>query len=350
MSLRLAVIRDSVEIDDGALLSALSAWPGLDVVDVAPAAAKPLARRLEAEGVAAVLATGVDPQLLAAAAAAAKRCGCPALLRTDWNDLEEHGLLERWRRRRTVRKFRTILAVGTANRRFVERCGVGSARIGAAPIGVDIDELTLSGRELRPRRRELREQMGISPDWFCALFVDPLEEPYRPFDVLASLAAGRRENSALRLLILGEGSLEGELRRRVREQRLPVTFAERRDRGDRISACAAADAVVCPGDARVRWSRPVHEAMACGLAAVVSLAVGFREDLIEDGVTGFTHDVGDAAGLVACLTTLASDPIRAAVMGDAARLRASTHSLEREIAGIVEALHRLVPRAGGEAG
>ena len=65
-------------------------------------------------------------------------------------------------------------------------------------------------------------------------------------------------------------------------------------------------------------------------------------------MTGFTHAVGDAAALVACLTTLASDPIRAAVMGDAARLRASTHSLTRAVDGIVETLDRLVPWTAAE--
>lgn len=343
MTFRLAVIRTSDEAGDEALVAALSGREDVDVVLCEPGDVKPLARRLEAEGVAAVLATGADRELLAAAAAAARRSGRPAILRTDWNDLEEHGLLDRWRRRRTVRRFRIVLTVGTANRRFVESCGIGPGRLGTAPIGVDTDELLRAARDLRPRRRELREQLGIAPDWFCALFVDPLEEAYRPFDVLDALATGRRENSSLRILVLGEGSLEAELRRRVRDQRLPVSFAERRDGTGRLTAFSAADAVVCPGDARVRRSRGVHEAMVSGLAAVVSLAVGFREDLIEDGVTGFTHAVGDAAALVGCLATLGADPIRAAVMGDAARLRASAFSVERAVDGIVESLRRLVP-------
>jgi len=51
--------------------------------------------------------------------------------------------------------------------------------------------------------------------------------------------------------------------------------------------------------------------------------------------------VADAASLAACLATLATDPIRAAVMGDAARIRAGQFSLERTVEGVALAVARV---------
>jgi glycosyltransferase involved in cell wall biosynthesis len=81
--------------------------------------------------------------------------------------------------------------------------------------------------------------------------------------------------------------------------------------------------------------------MASGLAVVASSEAGFTEDLIEEGVSGFTHGLGDAPALAACLATLASDPIRAAVMGDAARLRSRHFSVDQTVEAIALASTRL---------
>jgi glycosyltransferase involved in cell wall biosynthesis len=340
VTVRLAVVEAGSTGYEETLSSALERTPELEVVRMSQAPTKELAQELRRSGAAALLVTGSDRRRISAAATAARRAKVPALLRCDWRNGIPLGFLEGWHRRRTVRRFELVLSTGAANRRFLEACGLDVGKLEDAPNGIDLTELASAAATNRPRRRELREKLGLAPDWFCMVFVDPLEPEFRPMDVLEALAASRRDHSAHRLLILGSGPLESALRERARERRLPVTFAARRERADRLEACAAADVVVCPAEASVSWSTRVAEAMASGLAAVVSKKAGFVEDLIEEGVTGFTHDPGDSASLAVCLATLASDPIRAAVMGDAARIRASEFAIERTVGILVEAVSR----------
>jgi glycosyltransferase involved in cell wall biosynthesis len=86
---------------------------------------------------------------------------------------------------------------------------------------------------------------------------------------------------------------------------------------------AAADCLVVPG--RETWGLVVNEAMAAGLPAVVSDAVGCAADLIEDAATGFTYPLGEVTALAARLAAVAAlravkeDQMRAAVRDRIAR-------------------------------
>lgn len=341
MTIRLAVVEAGSTGYEETLLPALERAPELEVVRLLSAPAKELAQELKRSDSTVLLATGSDRRRLAGAAAAARRAKVRSILRCDWSDGAPVGSLEAWRRRGIVRRFDLALAVGAANRRFLETSRLAAGRIEDAPNGVDVESISSAAAANRPRRRELRERLGLAPDWFCIVFADPLEPEFRPMDVLEALAVSRRDHSAHRLLFLGSGTLEGSLREQARERRLPVTFAARRARDEVLEVHAAVDVVVCPADESVTWSTPVAEAMASGLAVVASNGVGFGEDLIEEGVSGFTFDAGDASAMAACLATLAGDPIRAAVMGDAARLRVAALPLGRSIASIVFAASRL---------
>ena len=62
----------------------------------------------------------------------------------------------------------------------------------------------------------------------------------------------------------------------------------------------------------------VLEAMAAGLP-VISTAVGGVPELVQDGATGLLVTAGDAHALAEAIVQMGRDPMRRAVMGDAAR-------------------------------
>jgi glycosyltransferase involved in cell wall biosynthesis len=75
------------------------------------------------------------------------------------------------------------------------------------------------------------------------------------------------------------------------------------------SIYAASDLLVLPSDHQETWGLVVNEAMACGLPAVVSDAVGCGPDLIEAGRTGAVFPLGDTTALAeAVRSTLALEP------------------------------------------
>lgn len=304
-----------------------------------------LREQLQAEAPQAVLVTGWQARVLLQGARAARRLRLPVLVRGEANDLRRRPLWKRLGHRWMLRRFSAFLAIGKASRRFYIASGIAPERIFDAPYSVDNARFAAEADRLRPQRNELRRAWQVPGDGFCILFAGKLQAKKRPLDLLDALEQARRTRSDLRLLIAGSGELEPVLRERARERRLPVTFAGFLNQTEMPRAYAAADALVLPSDAGETWGLVVNEAMASGVPAVVSDHVGCREDLVEDGVTGFSFPLGDTRALAACLTSLAADPIRAAAMGEAARqLVLSRYSIDRAVAGTVAALENLLGR------
>jgi glycosyltransferase involved in cell wall biosynthesis len=84
------------------------------------------------------------------------------------------------------------------------------------------------------------------------------------------------------------------------------------------SLYAAADLLVLPSDHQETWGLVVNEAMACGIPAVVSDAVGCGPDLIEAGHTGAVFPLGDItafAGAIRSTLALESSSVRRHLSG-----------------------------------
>ena len=119
----------------------------------------------------------------------------------------------------------------------------------------------------------------------------------------------------MRVVIAGEGPLEGDLQARLAALHLEGVVSLVGARPDAVDLLAAADVVVVASS----WeSGPLvlAEAMTLG-RPVVTTPVGFATDLVDDGVTGRLVPVGDAAALAGALTAVLSDPGSAARMGAA---------------------------------
>jgi len=84
---------------------------------------------------------------------------------------------------------------------------------------------------------------------------------------------------------------------------------------------AAADVIVLPSDGLETWGLAVNEAMACGLPAVVSDAVGCGPDLVEQGVTGAVFPVAQIALLAAAMEAAISLDLTAVRQHLAARMQ-----------------------------
>jgi len=296
--------------------------------------------QLEAADPEAVLVTGWHSKILVQAARAARALKVPVLLRGESNDLRRRALWVRLAHRWLFRKFSAFLAIGMANRRLYEGAGVVADRIFDAPYAVDNARFREASVDLRPRRAELRKAWKVDGSTFCVLFAGKLQSKKRPADLLDALELARRAHADIRLLVVGSGELERELKEKARDRRLPVTFAGFLNQSEISRAYAAADALVLPSDPGETWGLVVNEAMASGVPAIVSDRVGCREDLIVEGITGFSFPLGDTRALAACITSLARDPIRAAAMGEAAQQRiVSEYSVERAVSGTLAALN-----------
>lgn len=117
------------------------------------------------------------------------------------------------------------------------------------------------------------------------------------------------------LALIGDGPQRTELEAYFADT--PTHFVGRLDGEDLTAAYASADAFVFPS-ALETFGLVVLEAMAAGLP-VVGSRVGGVPDVVEEGVTGYTFDIGDTAGLVEGVQHLLNNRAQLPQMSQAAR-------------------------------
>lgn len=158
--------------------------------------------------------------------------------------------------------------------------------------------------------------------------------------LLEAYSAYRRRAGAgaCRLVLVGGGELEDELRRRIADLALGETVEITGFLGARDVAAqlAGAQALLLPSTEE-QWGLVVNEALAFGLPAIVSEAVGARDALVENLVNGFVVGTGSLAGWVEAMLALGHDEPLWQRMATAARKAAPAGDAER----FAEAVERL---------
>ncbi len=149
------------------------------------------------------------------------------------------------------------------------------------------------------------------------------------------------------LVLVGSGPLEDSLRRLCLDRGLTVVECQRpRPFGSRpvVGAdvyfhgfrqvdelpgfYALAEAFILPSKEE-EWGLVVNEAMAAGCPVLVSSAAGCCEDLVEEGVNGWSFAPARPQQLAELLHHLADDPARVRRMGDASTARIAQWGTDR---------------------
>lgn len=223
-----------------------------------------------------------------------------------------------------MRRFDGYLYVGKRSRDYFEHYGARPSRLFFAPHCVDNDLFGSAKRTGGERRERAR-----------LLFAGKLIERKHPLDLIRAAALLQNRGVRVEVAFAGSGELEARLKHAAAEAGLAAVFHGFVNQSALPETYAAADLLVLPSDSRETWGLVVNEAMACGLAAVVSDAVGCGPDLIDEGATGAVFPLGDIAGLADAIgRTLALDPVR---RNEAVRARIAVYSPERTAKGIMDA-------------
>ena len=150
-----------------------------------------------------------------------------------------------------------------------------------------------------------RKELGVPPDEVVLISIGRLIRRKALSDLL--LALSKLEERRFRLLIIGEGPEEENLRDLA--QRLGISaqvdfmgaiWGERK-----FQYLAAADMFVLPS-IHEGFGLVFLEAMHCGLPVIASSSGG-QTDFLEDGKTGFLIPVGDVQALAKAILRLAND-------------------------------------------
>ncbi|MEX2195798.1 MAG: glycosyltransferase family 4 protein [Thermoleophilaceae bacterium] len=179
-------------------------------------------------------------------------------------------------------------------------------------------------------RAAARAGLGLAEDEVAVLYLGRLEERKDP---LTAVAAAEAADGPVVLLLAGDGPLLSGAERRAGAS---VRVLGHRDDGPAL--LAASDVFVMPSE-REGLSYAVLEAMAAGLAMVVSDGPGNPEAV---GDAGVVVPFGDERALAAALSRLAGDPAERERLGAAGRARVldrfTAEQMVRETAAVYEAV------------
>ncbi len=214
---------------------------------------------------------------------------------------------------------------------------IGVKRVGLWKRGVDAEKFNP-----RYRNADMRAQLSDGhPEDTLLLYVGRLSSE-KQIDKLKHVLD---RVPGTRLAIVGSGPAREELE---------AHFAGTNTKflgymtGEPLSqAYASADMFVFPSSMET-FGLVVVEAMAAGLP-VVSSRVGGVRDVVQEGVTGYTFDVGDVDALVDGVRKIAVSRERITEMGIAARAFAETQTWDAMMDEVIDLYRELIVMRDGAA-
>ena len=296
---------------------------------------------------------------------ACRRARVPVLVRGDSQLLTPRSTFRRWAKEVTygvlLRQFDGFLFVGQRNREYLRHYGVPETKLFFAPHFVDNEWFRGKADNARKLRVETRKEWGADNGTLVVLFVGKFQAIKRPGDILQALVKLRGWNAPrtptlspsdgervaatpgvpnLLAVFVGSGELEKELHELAEHENLRVHFAGFKNQSELPRYYTAADVLVLPSESET-WGLVVNEAMACGLPAIVSDAVGCAPNLIEEAKTGFTFARGDTAQLAQRLTQLNELRQRGHDFAPALAAKLQAYSLAAAVDGTLQAVRKL---------
>ena len=239
------------------------------------------------------------------------------------------------------------LATGSLSEAYLRAHGAREGRVFRFANTPDVAALREAVLRERPRRGEVRAELGVPPEGVLVLFVGRLIAAKGPGTLVAAQALLERDlgDRAPWLVLAGEGPEEAALRAAAsREGLRRVRFAGSRRPAELPALYAAADAFALPST-HEPWGVVVNEAMAAGLPVVLSDRVGAAADLLVDGVNGRLVPAADPRALAQALTELAQDAgLRRRMGEESQRMVVSDWDHGPSVRGFVEAVRTAAGR------
>ncbi|QSA96243.1 glycosyltransferase [Methylococcus sp. EFPC2] len=243
--------------------------------------------------------------------------------------------------RRKFPLFRTIVTISEGIRQVLLQAGVPAEKVRCIPSAVDTELY-------RPEcdKASFLAEFGLrggSPVLATVAQLIPRKGHTVLFDALPAVLARHPD---VQVLIFGQGPLQEELQRSVRERGLDATvrFAGFRSDLPRIMPCF--DILVHPA-----WMEGLGvsllEAAACGVPIVACRAGGIPE-AVRDGVNGYLVEPGDSRGLAEALLKLLDKPDRGRSYGAEGRSLVLQHySIARMVRDNDRTYREILDLSGG---
>lgn len=230
-----------------------------------------------------------------------------------------------WLEKRFYRWFPQVIAVSEPIQTVLNNNGVPSSRTQIVKNGVDIPEVNLSDIE----KAALRSELNIKAGTLCILNAGRLARQKAQWTLIETAALLKKECLAkseqpdFKILIIGEGPLEGELRKLITLFQVEDCVSLLGFRSDINQLLAITDIFALPSlDEGMPMS--LLEATAARVP-VITTAVGDIPKLIIHEKTGLIVPVEDATSLATAINLLHNSPDLAKELAIAAQTQMQQH-------------------------
>ncbi|MEQ9063211.1 MAG: glycosyltransferase family 4 protein [Vicingaceae bacterium] len=208
--------------------------------------------------------------------------------------------------------------VGKANKSYYQSAGLDADSLILAPHAVDNDFFAESEEEFNALALQKRKELGFTENDLVVLFAGKFEKKKNPGLLLDAFKEAIKHRQNLRLLFVGNGDMERELRRGA-EGLDQVKFLAFQNQRLMPVIYRTGDILCLPSRGpNETWGLAANEAMASGRPVILSNAVGSFADLVDNHHNGFIFDHTSRDELTAILTGL--DKKLTVKMGEEARI------------------------------
>lgn len=263
----------------------------------------------------------------------AKKKGCRIVVMSETRRVDgERSSFGEWVKRRIVSMCDAGLCGGESHRRYLEEIGLPKERVALGYNAVDNHFFSKSGNEKSFSVGDSEVARILTPYFLASnRFVERknLRRLLMAYAIYAECILGAGKQEVWPLVLLGSGELRMKLEALCEELDIKVLSFEKGNglnpNSDKIKLPIGGGLVVFAGFRQIEelpsfygsagafihpalsepWGLVINEAMASGLPILSSKNVGAAEELVRDGINGFTFDPEDVKELASVLLKMA---------------------------------------------
>jgi glycosyltransferase involved in cell wall biosynthesis len=216
------------------------------------------------------------------------------------------------------RCFDAALVGGAPHREYAFTLGLPADRIFLGYDVVENDFFSQGANKIKSRQETWREKLGLPRPYFLSVsrFIDKknifrLIEAYKIYRQQA-------QEEVWDLVLCGDGPLAARLKDKAKKIS-GIHFPGFKQVEDLIPYYGLAGVFVMPSSNFEQWGLVVNEAMASGLPVLVSRACGCAQDLVQEGINGFTFDPYDVEEIAKLMIRMSSGKEELRVFQEASR-------------------------------
>ncbi len=248
-----------------------------------------------------------------------KVCGIKSIITTEHSMAYRKSFSQKVTERMLCVLSSKIVAVSEAVRQSqIDQGKIPPERIVTIRNGLEVDAVTAAANGIEGRKI-LRDQFGVKDDELLILSVGRLIVAKGYENLLLAMPRILESVKKAKLIITGEGPLDGELKKLTQDLRISDKVIFTGLRHDVYNIIAASDLCVM-SSVREGLSIALLEYMALG-KPVVATDVGANAEVIEQGKSGLIVPIKSSNAIADAVINLINDMNAARRMGDSARQR-----------------------------